>query len=52
MTNIYSYAFSGCTSLTELTLPEGNNDFQIGYAAFSNCTSLGISNVILVWICS
>ncbi len=45
VTNIYSYAFSGCTGLTELTLPEGNNDFQIGYAAFSDCTSLRRINI-------
>ena len=45
VTNIYSYAFSGCTGLTELTLPEGNNDFQIGYSAFSNCTSLRRINI-------
>lgn len=43
VTEIDSYAFSGCTSLSSLTLPE--NVTSIGYGAFSGCTEL--SNLTL-----
>jgi hypothetical protein len=38
VTNIGSYAFSGCTSLTSVTIP--NSVTSIGDAAFFRCTSL------------
>ncbi len=38
MTSIGSYAFNGCTGLTELTI--GNSVTSIGDRAFYNCTSL------------
>lgn len=39
---ICDYAFSGCTSLTSITMP--NSVTSIGYDAFSDCTSLKTIN--------
>ena len=36
--SIGNYAFSGCTSLTSITIPDGVT--SIGEAAFDSCTSL------------
>ncbi|MDE5902940.1 MAG: leucine-rich repeat domain-containing protein, partial [Muribaculaceae bacterium] len=38
LTTIGDYAFSDCTSLTSLSIPEGVT--EIGGAAFNGCTSL------------
>lgn len=38
VTNICDYAFSGCSSLTNIILPDGITG--IGYRAFSGCSSL------------
>ena len=39
--NIGSYAFSGCTGLSEITIPE--NVESVGYKPFSGCTNLQIT---------
>ena len=36
--NIYNYAFYGCTGLTSITIP--NSVTSIGYGMFSNCSKL------------
>ena len=38
VTSIGAYAFSGCTGLTEITIPDSVS--SIGFTAFSNCSSL------------
>lgn len=38
VTSIGSYAFYGCTSLTEITIPDSVT--KIGYCAFDSCTNL------------
>ena len=42
ISDISSYAFYGCTSLTKITIPKSVT--SIGSSAFSNCTSLTVMN--------
>lgn len=44
VTNIYKYAFTGCTSITALTIP--NSVEEIGEDAFANCSELIEINVL------
>ena len=43
VTGIGSYAFNGCTKITEISIP--NTITSIGYGAFSSCTSLETVNM-------
>ena len=38
ITQIYKYAFTGCSGLTSITIPDSVT--SVGYAAFSGCTGL------------